>query len=287
MGKFIDLTGQRFGRLVVIKRAENNGKRTMWLCKCDCGNETIVDGGNLVKKNTISCGCRKKEIGAERFKDLTGRTFGELTALPYAMKPNDRGSYHWLCKCKCDGKLIVVDVVSLLGKHTQSCGCIHSPNLANKKFGKWVVISLSTKTDKKKHKYYLCKCKCGTERLVRSSHLMNGETNSCGCDCHQLKDLLGKKLGFLTVIEYIGEINGMRSYWLCKCECGNLIKIRSTHLCGSRSSRKTISCGCARHVGVSTRKYADAKQLRASRLLYEGRKFIEQHANNKAKGEVM
>lgn len=58
-----DLTGQKFGKLTVIKRVENriysNGYETpQWLCKCDCGNDTIVIGKNLTKKNgTKSCGC--------------------------------------------------------------------------------------------------------------------------------------------------------------------------------------------------------------------------------------
>ena len=38
MGKFIDLTGQKFGRLLVLERAENKYGRTAWKCKCDCGN---------------------------------------------------------------------------------------------------------------------------------------------------------------------------------------------------------------------------------------------------------
>ena len=66
MGKFQDLTGQRFGKLTVIERAENHvqpsGKQyVQWLCKCDCGNETIIRGANLKKGHTKSCGCLQKE----------------------------------------------------------------------------------------------------------------------------------------------------------------------------------------------------------------------------------
>lgn len=55
MGKFIDLTGQRFGRLVVVERAENytspNGQQqTQWLCKCDCGNSIIISQTSLLKE---------------------------------------------------------------------------------------------------------------------------------------------------------------------------------------------------------------------------------------------
>ena len=64
MGKFIDLTGQKFGKLTVVKRIENyiqpNGSiKTQWLCKCECGNETIVKSDMLKSGNTRSCGCIK------------------------------------------------------------------------------------------------------------------------------------------------------------------------------------------------------------------------------------
>ena len=57
MGKFIDLTGKRFGRLTVVERAENKNGYTMWKCKCDCGNETVVYGAHLSGGKTKSCGC--------------------------------------------------------------------------------------------------------------------------------------------------------------------------------------------------------------------------------------
>ena len=64
MGKFIDLIGQRFGKLIVIQRM-NNDKwgGTRWLCKCDCKNkkEIIVFGSNLRRQKTQSCGCLQKE----------------------------------------------------------------------------------------------------------------------------------------------------------------------------------------------------------------------------------
>lgn len=58
MGKFQDLTGQRFGRLTIIKRSETNKyNKPAWICKCDCGNKVVV-GSNLLKMNqTMSCGC--------------------------------------------------------------------------------------------------------------------------------------------------------------------------------------------------------------------------------------
>lgn len=52
-----DLTGQKFGKLTVIERAENQGKNTVWFCQCECGNTVKVKSTNLITGNTKSCGC--------------------------------------------------------------------------------------------------------------------------------------------------------------------------------------------------------------------------------------
>ena len=60
MGKKIDLTGRRFGRLVVIcECGRSKHGRVLWKCRCDCGNECIVNGGYLTNGDTKSCGCLK------------------------------------------------------------------------------------------------------------------------------------------------------------------------------------------------------------------------------------
>lgn len=56
------LIGKRFGRLVVLRFvSDDHHKNSKWLCRCDCGNETIVYRYSLVTGNTKSCGCWKKE----------------------------------------------------------------------------------------------------------------------------------------------------------------------------------------------------------------------------------
>ena len=66
MGTFIDLLGQRFGRLVVIERMPNNKrKQAMWKCCCDCGNEVIVESGHLRRGHTNSCGCYCRDRSAD------------------------------------------------------------------------------------------------------------------------------------------------------------------------------------------------------------------------------
>lgn len=67
MGKFVNLTGKKFGRLTVVKRAEKGLFKTVrWLCKCDCGNETYVDSYSLTHGETTSCGCFHRECVAKQ-----------------------------------------------------------------------------------------------------------------------------------------------------------------------------------------------------------------------------
>lgn len=55
-----DLTGKRFGRLIVVSRSENINRHKTWLCRCDCGVEKIIGSSNLIG-GTKSCGCLKRE----------------------------------------------------------------------------------------------------------------------------------------------------------------------------------------------------------------------------------
>jgi hypothetical protein len=71
MGKFADLTGFRFGRLTVVsrgktvKRTNNRGTLTYWVCKCDCGKIKEVLSSDLKKGATTSCGCYQRQRSKE------------------------------------------------------------------------------------------------------------------------------------------------------------------------------------------------------------------------------
>ena len=105
-----------------------------------------------------------------------------------------------------------------------------------------------------------CKCDCGNIVLCYANNLLNNKyTHSCGClsqrgvnllngDGYQGKnkiDIIGQKFGRLTVIEDSGERKGREVVWICKCECGGILKVRSYDL----RSGHTSSCGCLRSKG--------------------------------------
>jgi hypothetical protein len=68
MGKFIDITGRKFGRLVVLKVAgRNKNQETTWLCLCQCGTQKVVCGSHLRGGYVKSCGCLNVELIKKRF----------------------------------------------------------------------------------------------------------------------------------------------------------------------------------------------------------------------------
>lgn len=131
MGKFQDLTGQRFGRLVVVKRLENNShNQARWLVKCDCGNTVSISASQL-KNGTKSCGCLRKEVvSKEKTKDLTGQTFGRLTVIERVGSSKNQKSL-FLCKCSC-GKTKVILGSSLTSKRVTSCGCLAKEEISKR-----------------------------------------------------------------------------------------------------------------------------------------------------------
>ena len=76
MGKAIDLTGRRFGRLVVIERAGTYRSRSgshsepLWRCRCDCGSEWLVRRGYLISGQTRSCGCLRSDSARDRMRKI-------------------------------------------------------------------------------------------------------------------------------------------------------------------------------------------------------------------------
>ena len=71
----IDLTGKKFGKLTVVKRQPNHitpsgQTKAMWLCLCDCGNETIVSSQDLKSGHTKSCGCLPTKLRGSGLIDL-------------------------------------------------------------------------------------------------------------------------------------------------------------------------------------------------------------------------
>lgn len=130
MGEFNDLTGAMFGRIVVLCRTDDyvspkGVHRTMWHCRCQCGNEFDATSSNLNSGSMLSCGCFNREQVSESVtKDLTGRQFGRLTVIDRFVGETGakNRSVRWNCKCEC-GNEVVVQGDALRKGNTKSCGC--------------------------------------------------------------------------------------------------------------------------------------------------------------------
>ena len=131
--RILDLTGQRFGRLVAVRATdERRNQKVVWECKCDCGNTVNVKSTLLTNGSTSSCGCLYKETMEEswrkRVSDLTGQRFGRLVAV----RATDERRNHkvvWECKCDCGNTVNVIGTLLTNGK-TASCGCLRKETMA-------------------------------------------------------------------------------------------------------------------------------------------------------------
>lgn len=177
--KAIDLTGQHFGTLFVISRAENNKHgQTMWNCVCEKCHETrLIAGSNLRNGHTRSCG---NELCSGLAQNLTNQVFGKLRVIEYL-----KGGY-WKCQCNC-GKEIKVKTWDLTAGITSSCG---SPLcggkkpyeiIAGKQYNFWTVIGEAKNLHTDNKTYASCQCRCGVIRDVALISLESGTSKSCGC----------------------------------------------------------------------------------------------------------
>ena len=103
----IDLTGQTFGRLKVLRRDETApGSRIKWICQCKCGNTVSVLSSSLRNGKTKSCGCSQSPVKY----DLTGQEFGYLLVIGRVTNPHIRShDVRWKCLCRNCGRIVQVD----------------------------------------------------------------------------------------------------------------------------------------------------------------------------------
>lgn len=181
MPRSIDLTGQRFGHLLVLGVAEGeriNGGLA-WRCRCDCGTKKTFSSSELRRGRAWSCGC-----GMPRSDNLAGQRFGRLVAIEAVEGERIHGSLAWRCRCDCGTEKVLSSDTLRSGK-TQSCGCgaPQSVDLTGQRFGSLVVIAAEGQRIRG-GLAWLCRCDCGIEKILAANALRTGHTQSCGCGMH-------------------------------------------------------------------------------------------------------
>jgi len=129
----IDMVGQTFTRLTVLRRfmTDRKDRQTYWSCRCVCGKEIVVSRNSLITGNTRSCGCLQKEKARNVFDDITGQVFGRLTVIEKGKDRSVSGHLRWLCRCEC-GNLKEISGITLRTGNTKSCGCLHRDSMKKK-----------------------------------------------------------------------------------------------------------------------------------------------------------
>lgn len=218
-----DLTGQKFGRLTAIRPTEkrDSGGSIIWECCCECGNTAEVSQINLKRGTTKSCGClakeTKEEIGKEAFKDNISNKFVDGTNIDFPegkrglMATNKSGatgvcwnknSKRWVAQINFKGERY------FLGQYLEKEDAIKARKEAEEKLYK-PFIEEHKKENKRKQYIGL--------------------------------DLTGKKIGHLTVIKPTDKRVRRSIVWECRCDCGNIIEVPSSHLVGEKYKHH---CGC-------------------------------------------
>lgn len=181
MGKFMDLTGNRYGNWTVLGIANKNNGKKAWLCRCDCGKEREVLGTSLNSGKSTSCGCSRLQY----FTDLVGMQIGNW----YVRKLSDKRQHkHRLYECECVcGNICLVSGSALKNGRSKSCGCIKGQLISDffenkiigKRFNKLTVLrKIGTNGT---NMILDCLCDCGNHKECMTRDLVRGSVISCGC----------------------------------------------------------------------------------------------------------
>lgn len=140
-------------------------------------------------------------------------------------------------------------------------------DLTGKSFGRLLVLEQApTRVSPKGTKmvYWRCRCSCGNLVEISGGLLRSGNTVSCGCyhkeqqkrnKILQPKDMLGKKIGQLLVVEYAGSKNNF-AMWKCQCDCGNPVIVSGADLRNGKRVHCSSKIHKKKHGGYGDRLYS-------------------------------
>lgn len=265
-----DLIGQRFGHLTVVNKTdERQDGYFLWCCQCDCGKEVLVNTKRLVRGTMTSCGCVPKTTARNGrcAEDLTGRVFGELTALYRA--PNQNGRTYWFCRCSC-GNEVILSARQLKSGQAKDCGC-KSPKLKNglnihsRRFGRLVALYPTERRDKRGSIYWHCRCDCGNEVEVTENGLVHGSYRSCGCLKREIQQ---------NIPSHLHMVDGTCVEWLAhrKHRSDNTSGFRGVYRLKNGKYRVTIGFKQRRYYIGSYWDFNEAvsARLEAEKLIHDG-----------------
>ena len=118
-------------------------------------------------------------------------------------------------------------------------------DLLGRVFGRWTVLRRVDNAGDGSAQW-LCRCACGTERVVKGKRLVGGDTISCGCfhneanSASRIEDIkIGRVFGAWEVVRFDGVKKG-KAQWLCRCRCGTTRSVIGSNL------RRGLSKSCGK-----------------------------------------
>lgn len=197
----VDLKGQQFEQLYVIGQKDN---LKLWICRCSCGKEVVIQESKLLNGMAKSCGCRKKQLHGT---NITGVRSGKLVVIEPTTEKR-RGATLWRCRCDCGNELLT-EAYKIRSQKVLSCGCTRTEkkikDLSGQRFGK--LVALQRCNEKRGTTFlWLCQCDCGTQLKVSANALLSGNSKSCGCKRIEAIQKTIEKYG--TVANHVTLIGG-------------------------------------------------------------------------------
>jgi len=186
----------------------------------------------------------KGQVALARIPDV-GERFSKLVVTDNTIVKGKYGVSKIECACDC-GQVIMAKVNELLNSHRVSCGKCSKRSIIvpGTQYGEWTIIR-ETESGPKAKRFVLCRCSCGTERIVKYSALTGGVSLSCGCKNYKLRDIEPNELfgEWLTLGQsYTNEKD--QKYILCRCTGCGVVKPVEVH-----SLLSGISKSCGGHKG--------------------------------------
>jgi hypothetical protein len=120
--KVKDLTGMKFNKLKVLSFAGKQGRKSLWNCKCDCGEETVIRSDTL-QTDSKTCGGPACIMSYQHEYPKPGDRFGKLVAVGFSHTTKKGGGVYWKFKCDC-GNESTSRWFQVKNKKLDHCGCL-------------------------------------------------------------------------------------------------------------------------------------------------------------------
>lgn len=116
------LPNTHIAHLMLLEELPRKNGSRRWLCRCDCGEECVVQESHIKSGHTKSCGCLSRKTSRSKAYNLHGQQFDRLKVVGHKPK-RINGVPKWFCRCAC-GNELYVEAERLISGRTKSCGCL-------------------------------------------------------------------------------------------------------------------------------------------------------------------